>query len=82
MLRSAAARASPLEHEAPRPIVLGRHLIALGLPPGPQFKPALDAAFESQLDGAFNDEAGGVEWMQNYLRAHPPVLPSRLSNPL
>ena len=44
--------------------------------PGPQFKPALEAAFESQLDGAFYDEAGGLEWMRNYLRAHPPVLSS------
>ena len=57
-------------------IVLGRHLIALGYQPGPQFKKALDAAFESQLDGAFDDEAGGVAWMGNYLRAHPPVISS------
>ncbi len=56
---------------APAPIVLGRHLIALGFTPGPPFRTALDAAFESQLDGAFHDEAGGLEWMRNYLRAHP-----------
>jgi tRNA nucleotidyltransferase (CCA-adding enzyme) len=74
-LRTAAKRLA-LEHAAPRPVVLGRHLISLGLHPGPQFKPALDAAFESQLDGAFYDEAGGLEWMRNYLRAHPPVLSS------
>ena len=74
-LRNAARRLA-LEHAAPKPILLGRHLIAFGRPPGPQFKPALDAAFESQLDGAFADEAGGLEWMQNYLRAHPPVLNS------
>jgi tRNA nucleotidyltransferase (CCA-adding enzyme) len=74
-LRAAAQRLA-LEHAAPKPIVLGRHLIALGRSPGPQFKPALDAAFESQLDGAFNDEAGGIEWMRNYLRAHPPALTS------
>lgn len=72
----AGARRLALEHAAPKPIVLGRHLISLGLKPGPQFKPALDAAFESQLDGAFYDEAGGLEWMRNYLRAHPPVLSS------
>ena len=74
-LRVAAVRLA-LEHAAPKPLVLGRHLIALGLSPSPQFKPALDAAFESQLDGAFSDEAGGIEWMRNYLRAHPPVLSS------
>ena len=74
-LRAAAQRLA-LEHTAPRPIVLGRHLIALGRAPGPDFKPALDAAFESQLDGAFADEAGGIEWLKSYLRAHPAVLTS------
>ena len=72
-LRTAAQRLA-LEHAAPKPIVLGRHLITLGYQPGPQFKKTLDAAFESQLDGAFDDEAGGVAWMGNYLRAHPPIL--------
>lgn len=75
-LRNVAQRLA-IEHTAPKPYVLGRHLIALGYQPGPQFKRALDAAFESQLDGAFSDEAGGVEWMRNYLRAHPPLLSSK-----
>jgi tRNA nucleotidyltransferase (CCA-adding enzyme) len=66
-----AAQKLALEHAAPRPIILGRHLISLGRTPGPRFKPALDAAFESQLDGAFYDESGGLEWLKNYLRAHP-----------
>lgn len=72
-LRLAAQRLA-LEHTSPKPIVLGRHLIALGCHPGPHFKPALDAAFESQLDGAFDDEAGGINWMKNYLRAHPDAV--------
>ncbi|MEI6106207.1 MAG: polynucleotide adenylyltransferase [Opitutae bacterium] len=79
-LRVAAQRLA-LEHAAPKPIVLGRHLIALGYQPGPQFKRALDAAFESQLDGAFNDEVGGVAWMGNYLRAHPPLPPANSPSP-
>ena len=59
------ARASSLalESAAPRPIILGRHLIAMGRRPGPEFKPLLDAAFEAQLDGAFTDEAGGLAWL-------------------
>ncbi len=61
-------RASALEIEAsaPRPIIQGRHLVAMGRRPGPDFKPVLDAAFEAQLDGAFSDEAGGLAW----IRAH------------
>ncbi len=47
----------------------------------PAFKPALAAAFESQLDGAFADEAGGVEWMRNYLRAHPSAQSDRAASP-
>jgi len=61
------ADALALEARAPRPILLGRHLIAMGRRPGPGFKPVLDAAFEAQLDGAFSDEAGALAW----LAAHP-----------
>ncbi len=63
------ARASALELEAsaPRPIVQGRHLVALGRRPGPDFKPVLDAAFEAQLDGAFSDEAGALAWLKGRL---------------
>ena len=70
----ALAQQLALEHAAPKPIVLGRHLIALGAKPGPLFTPALEAAFESQLDGAFYAEADGVNWMKNYLRAHPELV--------
>ena len=61
------AHALALESAAPRPLVLGRHLMALGRTPGPDFKPLLDAAFEAQLDGAFADEAGGVAWLSHRL---------------
>jgi tRNA nucleotidyltransferase (CCA-adding enzyme) len=61
------AHALALERAAPRPLVLGRHLLALGRKPGPDFKPLLDAAFEAQLDGAFADEAGGVAWLSHRL---------------
>lgn len=60
------AQALNLRTEAPKPILLGRHLLAMSLPPGPLMKPILDAAFEAQLDGAFADEAGAITWA----RAH------------
>ncbi len=63
----AKASALALEHSAPRPLIQGRHLVALGHKPGPKFKPVLDAAFEAQLDGVFTDEAGGLEWLQTHL---------------
>ena len=58
----AKARALALEQLAPRPILLGRHLIALGLAPGPRFRGLLDSAFEAQLDGAFTNEAAALTW--------------------
>jgi tRNA nucleotidyltransferase (CCA-adding enzyme) len=63
----ATAHALAIADRAPKPIVLGRHLIQLGMKPGPKFTPLIDAAFEAQLDGAFADEAGGVEWLRRRL---------------
>jgi tRNA nucleotidyltransferase (CCA-adding enzyme) len=52
-------RALQVEKKAPDPILMGRHLIELGLKPGPQFKQILDAVYELQLDGKVStlDEA-------------------------
>ncbi|ATC64041.1 polynucleotide adenylyltransferase [Nibricoccus aquaticus] len=65
------ATALALTSSAPRPILLGRHLIALGLSPGPDFKKTLDAAFEAQLDGAFSNETDALVWLKNHLPAPP-----------
>jgi tRNA nucleotidyltransferase (CCA-adding enzyme) len=40
-----------IEKKAPDPILMGRHLIEMGLKPGPEFKRILDAVYEMQLDG-------------------------------
>jgi len=45
------ARALGVEHEPPRPILLGRHVLALGVPPGPRVGAVLKAVYERQLDG-------------------------------
>jgi len=52
---------------APRPIVLGRHLIELGLSPGPRFKSLLDRCYEAQLDGGFADLDGGIAFVKRLL---------------
>ncbi len=51
----------------PQPIVLGRHLIELGLAPGPHFGPLLDVCFEAQLDGRFADLEGGLRVLRELL---------------
>jgi tRNA nucleotidyltransferase (CCA-adding enzyme) len=44
-------RTLDLKPGGPEPILLGRHLIQLGLTPGPSFTPILKAVFDLQLDG-------------------------------
>jgi tRNA nucleotidyltransferase (CCA-adding enzyme) len=53
------ARALGVEHAPPAPLLLGRHLIALGVTPGPRMGEILRAVYEKQLDGAVTtlDEA-------------------------
>ncbi len=45
------ARALGVEHEAPAPLLLGRHVLQLGLSPGPEIGRILKAVYERQLDG-------------------------------
>lgn len=45
---------------APAPILLGRHLIAMGVKPGPQMGEMLKKAYDAQLDGDIVDIAGGL----------------------
>ena len=47
----ARARALGVEHGAPPPLLLGRHLLKLGLAPGPEIGRVLKAVYERQLDG-------------------------------
>jgi tRNA nucleotidyltransferase (CCA-adding enzyme) len=56
-----------VQDNAPKPILLGRHLIELGIKPGPHFGQLLDRAYEAQLDGAFSDEASGRDYLKRQL---------------
>ena len=53
------ARGLGVEHRPPPPILLGRHLLELGMKPGPRVGEILKAVYERQLDGAVTnlDEA-------------------------
>ena len=51
---------------APKPIVQGRDLIALGMKPGVEFGRILKAAYEAQLDGKFADLKGGIEYVEKF----------------
>jgi tRNA nucleotidyltransferase (CCA-adding enzyme) len=48
---------------APKPILMGRHLLARGVCPGPALGALLHEAFEAQLDGKFEDLPGALAWL-------------------
>jgi tRNA nucleotidyltransferase (CCA-adding enzyme) len=54
------ARALGVEHRPPPRLVLGRHLLALGVEPGPRMGRILEQIYERQLDGAFATLEEGV----------------------
>jgi tRNA nucleotidyltransferase (CCA-adding enzyme) len=54
------ARALGVEHQPPPPLVLGRHLLELGLSPGPRVGEVLKQVYEKQLDGAITTVDEGI----------------------
>ena len=54
------ARALGVEHHAPAPLLLGRHLLALGLTPGPRIGEILKLVYEKQLDGEVTSVEAGI----------------------
>lgn len=62
------ARAHQIESMAPKPIVMGRHLIELGLEPGKHFRELLDKAYQAQLDAHFTELEGGLAFIREHLR--------------
>jgi tRNA nucleotidyltransferase (CCA-adding enzyme) len=55
------ARSLGVEHQPPPPILLGRHLLALGLAPGPRIGEVLKQVYERQLDGLVRTVDEGIE---------------------
>jgi len=45
------ARTLGVEHHPPAPLLMGRHLLALGLSPGPKVGEIIHSVYEQQLDG-------------------------------
>ncbi len=49
-----------VEHAPPEPILKGRHLLALGLTPGPRIGAILRQIYEKQLDGSITSLEDGI----------------------
>ena len=54
------ARRLGVEHRPPAPILLGRHLLALGMKPGPRIGETLRAVYELQMDGKITTIAEAI----------------------
>jgi tRNA nucleotidyltransferase (CCA-adding enzyme) len=54
------AQALGVQHAPPEPIVKGRHLLALGLKPGPRVGAVLRQIYEKQLDGSITSLDDGI----------------------
>jgi tRNA nucleotidyltransferase (CCA-adding enzyme) len=55
------ARALGVEHAPPRPIVMGRHLLELGVEPGPRMGEILRQIYDRQLDGEIATIEQGID---------------------
>lgn len=61
------ARALGVEKKAPQPILMGRHLLELGMQPGPEVGRTIRAVYEMQLDGRVSDLAEALDAARNLL---------------
>jgi tRNA nucleotidyltransferase (CCA-adding enzyme) len=55
------ARELQVEHAPPKPLVLGRHLLELGLKPGPDVGRILKEIYERQMDGEIETTEAGID---------------------
>lgn len=65
-----AAQLEPLGDDtqaAEPPLVLGRHLVALGYSPGPELGQLLGRLHEAQRAGCFDSVEGGLRWLRDDL---------------
>ncbi|MGA6826791.1 CCA tRNA nucleotidyltransferase [Nitrospira sp. NS4] len=61
------ARRLAVERQAPAPLVMGRHLLDLGVEPGPDMGRLLDDCYEAQLDGLFTTPDEGLAYVRQKL---------------
>ncbi|MDO5565038.1 MAG: HD domain-containing protein, partial [Planctomycetia bacterium] len=60
------ARQASVKNEKPHPLVQGRDLLPLGIPPGVDMGVILDFAYEGQLDGEFDSTESGLEYLRRF----------------
>ena len=59
----AKAQELQVQSAAPKPILMGRHLLELGLKPGPEVGVIVNQAYEAQIEGKFFTFAEALDWL-------------------
>ena len=62
------ARALGVQHAPPEPLVKGRHLIELGVVPGPAVGEVLREVYERQLDGSVADFDAALDLARRFAK--------------
>jgi tRNA nucleotidyltransferase (CCA-adding enzyme) len=62
------ARELGVQNAPPKPVLLGRHLLAIGMSPGPKVGEILRLVYERQLDGAVTTVEEGLALAREYNR--------------
>jgi tRNA nucleotidyltransferase (CCA-adding enzyme) len=78
------ARALGVEHQPPKPLLMGRHVLDLGLTPGPRVGEVLKQVYEKQLDGVITTVDDAIDEARRILdptRAAPLHPSSDRSSP-
>src|SRR5712692_8192911 len=68
------ARELEVESRAPAPLLMGRHLLEMGLQPGPRIGEITKAVYEMQLDGRVRNLDEGKRAAQNILRTYSDIM--------
>ena len=63
------ARELGVQNAPPKPLLLGRHLLAIGMTPGPRVGEILRLVYERQLDGAVTTVEEGLALAREYNRS-------------
>ncbi len=66
------AEMTKVSHTRPDRIILGRHLLHLGYEPARWFSSVLEKCYQAQLDGVFEGETGGIDFLKSELDKMPP----------
>ena len=54
-----------VKDDGPHPLLMGKHLLKLGMSPGPEIGKILNLAFEKQLNGDFQTNEQAIFWVKS-----------------